>query len=121
MQARDFRISVIADITCDIRGSVPSSIRTSTFEEPYYDYNPHTEAEEKAFSHPDNISVMAIDNLPCGLPRESSTDFGYNLMKNVLPLLLGNDSEAIIERATIAENGKLTHAFNYLDEWVNKT
>ena len=113
-----FQIRVIADITCDMKGSVPSSIRTTTFDEPYYDYNPGSEKEEKPFSNPDNITVMTIDNLPCGLPKEASVDFGHNIMKKVIPLLLGDDRENMIERATIAKGGRLTDRYRYLEEWV---
>jgi alanine dehydrogenase len=120
MKSMDFRIRVIADITCDMRGSVPSSIRTTTFDAPFYDYNPATGNEEPAFTNPRHVTVMTIDNLPCGLPREASMDFGYHLMKSVLPLLQGGDSEEIIGRATIAENGKLTSRYAYLGEWVNQ-
>jgi saccharopine dehydrogenase (NAD+, L-lysine forming) len=119
MRKKEFHIRVIADITCDIMGSVPSSVRTSTFADPYYDYNPRLEKEEKPFSHPDNTTVMAIDNLPCGLPREASIDFGHHIMKNVIPLLLGSDQENTIERATITQDGKLTERYNYLSDWVN--
>jgi len=120
MKDEDFKIKVIADITCDLNGSVPTTIRTTTFRDPYYDYNRWTGREEKAFSNSGNITVMPIDNLPCGLPREASMDFGHNLIKNVLPLLLYEDTEGIIASATIAENGKLTTKFNYLAEWVSK-
>jgi alanine dehydrogenase len=120
MQDKNFRIKVIADITCDLNGSIPSTIRSTTFNNPYYDYNPLTGKEEEPFSNPANITVMAINNLPCGLPMEASIDFGYNLMKYVLPLLLGGDNENIIGRATITEKGKLTANYNYLADWVNQ-
>jgi alanine dehydrogenase len=116
----DFRIRVIADITCDLNGSVPSTIQTTRFEDPYYDYSPVTGNAEIPFSSKNNITVMAIDNLPNGLPREASADFGHNIMKSVLPLLLGNDPEKILERATITRNGILTEYFNYLNSWVNQ-
>jgi hypothetical protein len=79
MKEKNFSIKVIADITCDLNGSVPSTIRTSNFNEPYYDINRVTGKEEDPFSHADNITVMAIDNLPCGLPKEASVDFGEKL------------------------------------------
>ena len=120
MRDKNFTVKVIADITCDLNGSVPSTIRTTTFQDPYYDYNRFSGMEEPAFSNPENITVMAIDYLPCGLPREASTDFGHNLIKNVLPLLLFGDAENIIKRATIAEGGKLTSNYGYLAEWVNQ-
>jgi len=120
MQKDDFRIRVIADITCDINGSVPSSIRTTTHEDPYYDFNPLTEKEEKAFSNPSNITMMTIDNLPCGLPREASVDFGNTLIKKVLTGMLRCGEDEIIARATIAEGGKLTETYSYLSDWVSE-
>ncbi len=120
MKDSSFRIRVVADITCDLKGSVPSTIRTTNFREPYYDFNPITGKEEAPFSNPGNITVMAIDNLPCGLPVEASVDFGQNLMENVLPLLLAGDNDNIIARATIAREGKLTAKYNYLADWVNQ-
>jgi hypothetical protein len=119
MRKPGFNIRVIADITCDIMGSVPSSLRTTTFAEPYFDYNRSLEQEEKAFSDPAHVTMMTIDNLPCGLPKEASTDFGHHIVKNIIPLLLGEDSENIIERATIARQGRLTERYSYLQEWVN--
>ena len=61
---------------------------------------------------------MTIDNLPCGLPAEASEDFGNNLIKNILPLLIHGDQDEILARATIAEKGKLTERYNYLQDWV---
>ena len=119
MKNPGFKIRVIADITCDIMGSVPSSIRTTSFAEPYYDYNRNLQKEEMPFSNPENVTMMTIDNLPCGLPKEASIDFGHHIVKNVVPLLLGEDSENIIERATITREGKLTDRYSYLQDWVN--
>jgi alanine dehydrogenase len=116
---KSFKIRVIADITCDINGSLPSSIRTTSFADPYFDFNRTSGKEEIAFSHPENITVMTIDNLPCGIPEEASEDFGNHLMEHILPLLFQGDRDEILARATIAENGRLTERYNYLTEWVN--
>jgi alanine dehydrogenase len=120
MRNRDFRIRVIADITCDINGSVPSSIRITTHEDPFYDFNSLTGKEEKAFSNSSNITVMTIDNLPYALPRAASVDFGNNLIKKVLPGILQGGENDTIARATIAEGGKLTERYNYLADWVSE-
>lgn len=119
MKSESFRISVISDITCDIEGSIPSTKRSSTIEEPYYDYNPETEELELAFSSAKNITVQAVDNLPCELPKDASLDFGRNLIDKVFPSLFGEDSDGIIERATITKNGKLTPLFSYLQDFVD--
>ncbi|MBN2273082.1 MAG: hypothetical protein JXR41_12560 [Bacteroidales bacterium] len=120
MKNSGFSIDVIADITCDLNGSVPSTIRTSTFKDPFYDYNPETGKEETAFSDDNHITVMAIDNLPCGLPFEASVDFGNTLLKYVIPLLIRGDQDGILEKATIAKNGKLTEKYLNLEKWVNE-
>ncbi|ELR69963.1 Lysine ketoglutarate reductase [Fulvivirga imtechensis AK7] len=114
----DFKIRVIADITCDIEGSIPSTKRPCTIDEPIYDYNPSEDKVETPLSDEGNITVMAVDNLPCELPRNASGDFGRELIDNVLPHLLGDDSENVIKRATIAENGRLTERYSYLQNYV---
>jgi saccharopine dehydrogenase (NAD+, L-lysine forming) len=119
MKSESFRISVISDITCDIEGSIPSTKRASTIEDPFYDYNPVTEEIEPAFTSPNNITVQAVDNLPCELPKDASLDFGRNLIDKVFPSLFGDDTDGIIERATITRNGKLTRRFSYLQGFVD--
>jgi saccharopine dehydrogenase (NAD+, L-lysine-forming) len=113
-----FRIKVIADVTCDIGGSVPCTLKASNILEPFYDYEPVTETVATPLSDPKNITIMAIDNLPCELPRDASESFGAQMMAHILPSLLGSDSRGIIERATIAENGSLKPAYNYLQDYV---
>ena len=117
MHSRDFRISVIADVTCDINGSIPSTTRPSTIEDKFYGYNPITEKEDDAFSQ-HTIAVMAVDNLPCELPRNASEDFGKELIDKVLPSLLENDADHLIDRATICKNGKLMKRFDYLQDYA---
>jgi saccharopine dehydrogenase (NAD+, L-lysine-forming) len=118
MRKPEFRIRVIADITCDIKGSIPSTLRSAIIEDPFYGYNPFTEKEELAFTSPKNITMMAVDNLPCELPRDASEDFGKTLVEQVLPEFLTGDRQGILAKATIAENGKITSGFKYLEEWV---
>lgn len=118
MKKNDFRISVIADISCDINGPVPSTLRASTISDPFYGYNPFLETEEPAFTRPANLTVMSIDNLPGELPRDASLDFGKQLMRNALHDLFTNAESQMIERATILKNGKLTPAFAYLEDYL---
>lgn len=119
MQSPDFKIQLIADITCDINGSIPSTIKPCTIYDPAYDYNPFSHSVEPLFSSEKNITVMAIDNLPGELPRDASRDFGSQLMKHVFPrLLTGHDSDGVLERATMTRNGTLTDYFAYLQDYV---
>ena len=114
----DFKIQVIADISCDINDPIASTLRPSTIESPIYEVDKQTGEEVKSASDR-TVSVMAVDNLPCELPREASADFGAALIEKVLPQLFGSDNERIIERATIAEGGKLKPDFEYLQGYVD--
>ena len=68
----------------------------------------------------DAIAVMAIDNLPCELPRDASEDFGNELIKYVIPRLLEDDPDRIIERATqTTSDGELMPDFKYLEDYAN--
>ena len=116
-----FQTDVIADITCDIRGSVPCTIRATTIADPVYDYDPSTDKESPGFSGSGPVTVMSIDNLPCELPRSASEEFGRDLIDRILKPLLEGDVDRIIERATIAKAGKLTDEFSYLQDYVNGT
>ena len=115
----EFKIKIIGDITCDIEGSIPSTKKPTTVDDPIYDYNPNTDTIEPELSGESNITVMAVDNLPCELPRDASESFGSELISHVLPHLLGDDKEQVIKNATIAEKGKLTEKFSYLQAFVD--
>jgi len=117
IRSDDFNIKVIADVSCDIDGPVPSTIRVSTIAEPFYGYNPLTNEESEPFDKK-NITVMAVDNLPGELPRDASEEFGKTLLDKILPFLLENDKKRIIERATITKDGKLTKKFEYLQNYL---
>jgi saccharopine dehydrogenase (NAD+, L-lysine-forming) len=118
MRNPDFKISVIADVTCDINGSIPSTMMATTIEDKFYGYNPQTEEIEKAFA-PDTITVMSIDNLPCELPRDSSDGFGKHLLERVMPSIINAADPSLIERATIVKGGKLTERFLYLTDYIS--
>ena len=119
MLSSDFKIRIIADITCDINGSIPSTQRASTIPDPIYDYDPVTNSTHKAFSSDSFVSVMAVDNLPCELPRSASEEFGRDLIDRIMKPLLFEDSENVIERATITYNGNLTSHFAYLQDYAS--
>ena len=119
MASPDFHIGVIGDVTCDIDGSIPSTTKASTIEEKFYGYDPQTKQITKPFVK-NAITVMAVDNLPCELPRDASEDFGKELIDKILPLLLGKDENDVIERASITRNGMLNGRFSYLSDYVKE-
>jgi saccharopine dehydrogenase (NAD+, L-lysine-forming) len=110
-------ISIIADISCDINGPIASTLRASTIAEPFYGYDPSTGLETMPFD-PGSITVMAVDNLPGELPRDASTDFGEALMRHVLPEIMGVTDTGMLHRACIADKGKLTEPFAYLQSYL---
>ena len=115
----DFRINLVADISCDIDGPVASTIRPSTIADPFYGYDPHTETEV-AFDAEEAITVMAVDNLPCELPKDASEGFGEMFLEHVIPAFFNEDQRGILKRARITTaDGKLTERFKYLQEYVD--
>lgn len=118
MQNPNFKLKVIADVTCDIEGSIPSTKRASTIIDPIYDYDPKTDAVEPPLKNPSLVTVMAVDNLPCELPRSASEEFGRDLIDKILPALVISDKDGVIKRASITKNGKLTETFEYLTDYA---
>ncbi|WP_299796847.1 NAD(P)-dependent oxidoreductase [uncultured Maribacter sp.] len=114
----DFKIQVVADISCDIDGPVASTVKPSTIADPIYGYHPGSESEID-FKNADAIAVMAVDNLPCELPRDASEGFGDAFIKNVIPAFFNNDKDGVLERARMTQNGKLTERYAYLQDYVD--
>jgi hypothetical protein len=112
------RLKVVADISCDIAGPIACTIRPSKIGNSIYGWNPSTN-EECDFSLPEAVAVMAVDNLPCELPKDASEDFGSELLKHVFPRLLGDDPDQIIYRASETTfDGTLNEPFFYLSDYL---
>ncbi len=119
MRSNDFKISVIADVSCDINGPIPSTVRASTIKDPFYGFNTKTAKECDAFED-DCITVMAVDNLPGEAARDSSADFAKQLIDNVFSSLFTEDKYGIIKRASITnKEGKLNPKFEYLQDYLD--
>lgn len=115
----EFKIKYVADISCDIDGPVASTIRPSTIANPIYGYNPQTETEVD-YKDENAIVVMAVDNLPCELPKDASEGFGEMFLEHVIPAFFNNDKDGILERAKMTtNNGKLTERYAYLQDYVD--
>ena len=114
----DFKIKVVADISCDIDGPVACTLKASTIADPIYGYNPQTESEVD-FKNKDAIAVMAVDNLPCELPDNASRGFGKMFFDHVIPSFFNNDKDGVLERGKMTENGELTERFKYLQDYVD--
>ena len=117
-KSKDFNINLVADISCDVDGPVASTLRASTIADPFYGYDAKTE-KEVAFNAKDAITVMAVDNLPCELPKDASEGFGEMFLEHVIPAFFNDDERGILKRAKITENKKLTERFSYLQDYVD--
>jgi saccharopine dehydrogenase (NAD+, L-lysine-forming) len=114
----NFKISLVADVSCDIDGPIASTIRPSTIADPIYGYDAQGE-KEVPFKTPGSITVMAVDNLPCELPKDASEGFGEMFEKHVIPAFFNGDKNGVLERAQMTtRDGKLTERFTYLHNYV---
>lgn len=114
----DFKINMVADVSCDIDGPVASTIRPSTIADPFYGYDPMTE-KEVPYNAKGAITVMAVDNLPCELPKDASEGFGEMFLKSVIPAFFNDDKNGVLKRAKMTENGNLTKRYTYLQDYVD--
>lgn len=120
LQKDSLKLKVVADISCDINGPIASTIRSTKIADPIYGYDPKT-GKEVDFKQANAIAVMAVDNLPCELPKDASEDFGNELIKNVFHALFREDVHDIIGRASETDlNGNLMPNFGYLSDYANE-
>jgi alanine dehydrogenase len=115
-QINEFKnLKIIGDITCDINGAVPTTVRSTTITKPYYSIDINSLKEIDLGDK--GIAVMAVDNLPSELPNESSEEFGESIISEVLPYLINKD-DGRINRATTALEGKFCSSFIYLGDFI---
>ena len=108
-------LKIIGDITCDINGAIPTTIRSTSIAKPYYSFDINSMKEIDLSNK--GIAVMAVDNLPSELPCEASEEFGNSIISEVLPFLIGKD-DGRINRATTTSNGRFCSTFNYLENFI---
>ncbi len=118
LQSKDCKIKIVADVSCDVNGPIACTLRSSTIAEPLYGYL-STEHKEVDVFHPAAIVVMAVDNLPCELPKDASEGFGEMFLEHVFSSFFNGDKDEVLKRAKITERGKLTPRFSYLQDFVD--
>lgn len=119
VKANDFNIKYVADISCDVDGPVATTLRASTIADPIYGYDAKSESEIN-FMDANAIVVMAVDNLPCELPKDASEGFGDMFLANVIPAFYNNDKDGVLQRAQMTTNtGTLTERYAYLQDYVD--
>jgi saccharopine dehydrogenase (NAD+, L-lysine-forming) len=115
----------IADITCDVNGSIECNVKTTDTGMPAYRCNPVNQTVEDGHKG-DGIVLLAVDNLPAELPNDASTFFSTQLSPYVKDILNADYSKNLdkcglpdgVKRAVIVYNGQLTESFQYLDKYL---
>jgi len=118
MKSPRFKIKVIADISCDINGSIPVTVKETTIENPVFGYHPMAETIEEPYL-PNTIDIMAVSNLPCELPVDASISFGEQLMRHIIGQFIYDTGNNMLARATIAQDGQLIKKFEYLSDYID--
>ena len=117
------RLQVIADISCDLRGGVELTLKSTQPDAPCFTYDVERDAVEMGYAGAGPV-VMAVDNLPCELPREASEDFSRVLRGLIVELAAADweaDFDALdlpdhLKRAVVVHRGELTPDYQYLEE-----
>jgi alanine dehydrogenase len=120
------RLKVIGDISADVNGAVEFTEKTTSPDNPVFVYNPVTDTIQDGYEG-DGVVVMAVDNLPCELPRESSQSFSQTLLRFIPDIMKADftvsDFEHVtlppeIKNAVIIYQGKLTPNYRYINKFL---
>jgi saccharopine dehydrogenase (NAD+, L-lysine-forming) len=115
-------LRVIGDISCDVEGSIEATTKTTQPDDPAYVFDPATRTTTMGFEGNGPV-IMAVDNLPCELPREATESFGSALVDLVADAVVSDYSAPFdalrlppeLKRAVIAHRGELAPSFRYLE------
>ena len=119
VQSPQFRISTIADVSCDMEGAVPITVQHTSSDDPVYGYDRQSGHLTPAYQL-GSIDIMAISNLPNELPKDASADFGTAMKEHIIPAFLQDPRQRLFRDATIAESGHLTPAYQYLQDFMEE-
>jgi len=121
------RLKVIGDISCDIEGSIECTIKVTEPDNPVYVYHPLGDKATDGYEG-EGVVILAVDNLPCEIPREASIDFSRAL-KPFIPQMVKADYSAdfdrcalppSIKKAVIVYHGELTPDYQYLRNFLSR-
>ena len=123
--SEDFKLKVVGDISVDINGAIEFTEKSTNPDNPVFIYNPITDEIKDGFIGK-GVAVMAVDNLPCEIPKESSEKFSNSLI-NLVPSIVKADFSvdfdniilpSEIKKALILLHGKLTPDYQYINKFL---
>lgn len=121
------KLRVIGDVTCDVGGSIELNKGITSLDRPTYVFDPVQGGFRDGYEGP-GIVVLAVDNLPCELPRDASRNFS-RVLRDFVPAIVaadyGRPFEELdlppeIHRAVVTHQGRLTPEFEYLAESLDE-
>jgi saccharopine dehydrogenase (NAD+, L-lysine forming) len=122
------RLKVIGDISCDINGSIEITHKITKPDNPAFTYNFINDSYDDGIHDKDGITVMAVDNLPCEFPKESSAEFSSVLKNFVYDITRTNFCKNFdelelpdsVKKALILHKGQLTKDYQYLNKYLDQ-
>ena len=116
----------IADLSCDINGSIELTEKAALSGDPVFVYDPLSNSIQDGFEG-NGIALMTVDNLPAEIPVESSEWFSKSLMPLVPKLFEADYSKNFgeldlipeLKNACVVYKGELTPNYKYLEEFLN--
>lgn len=115
-------LKFIADISCDVGGSIEFLSKCTNIDHPFYHYIPESD-KDVDFLTRDGIGINSVEILPTELPRDASEHFGQALMPLLPPLLKSSGSKnqsdmddipPELRRACITSHGELMPKWKYI-------
>ena len=121
----NLNLQVIGDISCDINGSIEITHKATKPDDPFYTYFAEDDRFENGIK-PLGVTVMAVDNLPCEFPRESSLEFSAVLRDFVSAISSADFSRQpeslelpfAVQKALILRQGNFCHDYHYMRDFI---
>jgi len=118
---KNFQLEFIGDISCDIDGSIELTHKTTTRDNPVFTYDPKRKRFIDGYKE-NGITVLAVDNLPAELPKDSSEDFSKQIRDYAYQIAAHGVKDISnytalpkeIRQAVITQSGRFTSKFSYL-------
>jgi alpha-aminoadipic semialdehyde synthase len=119
------RLFVIGDISCDIEGGIEATLISTEPDNPVFIYDPFKKTVNLGLTG-EGLAIMAVDNLPCELPKESSKNFSTTLKPFIAVIANADyslqfeslDLPPVVKNAVITHKGELTPDYKYLEKFL---
>jgi alpha-aminoadipic semialdehyde synthase len=121
------RLRLLADVSCDVDGSIEATVRVTSPDDPIYVYDPYTGTTTSGVKGRGPV-VLAVDNLPAEFPRDASEHFGDSLYPFLTELVAADFTvefehlalPAAVLGAVVAHGGELAPRYRHLEESLKK-